>query len=177
MIAQCVVNSFAIARVNHNGSYTIDWGEWDGNHPDVTGYRILLQEMLYKSLYENGQAVDVGALADVYESCEFTDGSWNCERPVKMNYSEDWNGNSVGMIVLEEDSDLTQWSGSLDSPGRHTAVKTFQRWSGDASDPDNEPTPVTYTATKVEMDLYYFMPHGGSYSASSVLVDGANGFD
>ncbi len=176
-VAGCVINSFATARVNHDGSYTIDWSEWDENHPEVTGYTIVLQEILYLSAYENGQKVSVDSLSDVYETCEFTDGSWNCERPIKSNYYEGWNGNPVDVRVLVEDSDLTQWSGSLDSPGRHSADKTFQRCNGDASDPDNEPTPVSYTTEKFEMDLHYFEAHGGSARAGIVSINGANGFD
>ena len=177
LIANCVINSFATATVGHDGSYTIDWSEWDEDHPDVTGYTIVLQEMLYKTVYENGQEISVDTLSDVYETCEFTDGSWTCVRPVRSNYFEDWNGNPVDARVLVEDSDLTQWSGSLDSPGRHTADKTFQRWSGDAADPNNEPTPVTYTTQELEMDMHYFEAHGGSARAGVVAINGANGFD
>ena len=177
LIANCIVTDFATARVEHSGSYTIDWSEWDEDHPEVTGYTISLQQMLYKSVYENGQEISVSTLSDVYETCEFTDGSWNCERPVKSNYFEDWNGNAVGVHVLVQDSDLTQWNGSLDSPGRHRADKTFQRWSGDATDPDNEPTPVTYTVQKFEMDLHHFEAHGSSGRLGIVGIDGANGFE
>ena len=177
LIAQCAANSFGTARVERDGSYTIDWSEWDENHPEMTGYSIVLQEILYLSAYENGQKVRVYSLSDVYESCEFAEGSWNCERPLKSNYYEDWNGNPVDVRVLVEDSDLTQWSGSLDSPGRHSADKTFQRWNGDASDPDNEPTPVSYTTEKFEMDLHHFEAHGVSARAGTVAINGANGFD
>ena len=124
-----------------DGSYVVDWGEWDEDHPDVTGYTLMLQQLLYKTVYENGQEISVHTLSGVYESCEFADGSWSCERPIRSNYFEDWAGNPVGVQTVVDNSDQTQWSYSLDSPGRHTLTKTFQRWSGDASDPDNEPEP------------------------------------
>ena len=176
-IAQCIVGSFATTRVEHDGSYTIDWSEWDEDHPEVGGYTLHLQELLYKKVYDGGVEVDTTTLSDVYESCEFTDGSWNCERPIKRNYYEDWNGNPSGVQVMFDNSDRTQWTYRLDSPGRHTADKTFQRWSGDASDPENVPTPVTYGTLKFEMDLNHFMVHPSGSRVALVGIDGANGFD
>ncbi len=177
LLADCVANDFATARVGHDGSYTIDWSEWGEDHPDVTGYTLILQQLLYKTIHENGVEIDTWTLSDVYETCEFTDGAWNCERPIKSNYFEDWAGNPTGVRTVVYNSDQTQWSHSLDSPGRHTATKTFQRWSGDASDPDNEPVPVTYTAMKFEMDVVRFLTHGGSDETSVIGINGANGFD
>ncbi len=72
---------------------------------------------------------------------------------------------------------MTQWSWSLESPGRHTADKTFQRWSGDASDSSNEPIPVTYSTMRFEMDLYYFEAHGTSERTGIVGINGATGSD
>ncbi len=177
LLVNCVGNDFATARVGHDGSYVVDWSEWDEDHPDVTGYTVVLQQLLYKTVYENGQEISVHTLSDVYESCEFADGSWSCERPIKSNYFEDWAGNPVGVQTVVDNSAQTQWSYSLDSPGRHTLTKTFQRWSGDASDPDNEPEPVTYTAMKFEMDLVRILTHGGSGETSVLGIDGANGFN
>ncbi len=177
LIADCVINDFATARVGHDGGYTIDWSDWGEDHPDVTGYTLVLQQLLYKTVYENGVEIDTWTLSDVYETCEFTDGAWNCEGPIRSNYFEDWAGNPTGVRTVVDNSDQTQWSYSLDSPGRHTATMTFQRWSGDASDPDNEPVPVTYTAMKFEMDVVRFLTHGGSGETSVIGINGANGFD
>ena len=176
-IAQCVVSNLATARVEHDGSYTVDWSEWDEDHPEVTGYTIVLRELIHKSVYDNGVRIDTSTLSDVYETCEFADGKWNCERPIKGNYFEDWDGSPTGERKMVDNSDQTQWTYSLDSPGRRTAVRTFQRWSGDASDPDNEPVPETYTAVKFEMDLVHIMALGGSVQHETVGIDGANGFD
>ncbi len=82
-IANCIVTDFAVVRVKHDGIYTIDWSEWDEEHPEVGGYTIVLQGMLYMTVYEDGEEVDVGTLSDVYESCEFAGGQWNCEGPVR----------------------------------------------------------------------------------------------
>ena len=177
LIADCVVNDFATARVGHDGSYTVDWSEWGEDHPDVTGYTLILQQLLYKTVYENGVEIDTWTLSDVYETCEFTDGAWNCERPIRSNYFEDWAGNATGVRTVVDNSDQTQWSYSLDSPGRHTATMTFQRWSGDASDPSNEPVPVTYTAMKFEIDVVRLLTHGGSGETGVIGINGANGFD
>ena len=43
LIANCVVTRFAAARVEHDGSFNIDWREWDSRNPDVTGYRACLK--------------------------------------------------------------------------------------------------------------------------------------
>ena len=176
MIAECVFSNFATARVEHDGSYTIDWSEWDAEHPEVTGYTLFLQQLIYKFVYENGVEIDTSTLSGVYETCEFTDGSWDCQRPIRSNYFEDWAGNPVDPRTVVDNSDQTQWSYALDSPGRHTVEKTFQRWSGDASDPDNEPTPVTYKAMKFEMDLVHFKAHPSPERLGVVGINGANGF-
>ena len=177
LIAECVFSNFATTRVEHDGSYTIDWSEWDAEHPEVTGYTLFLQQLIYKFVYENGVEIDTSTLSDVYETCEFTDGSWDCQRPIRSNYFEDWAGNPVDPRTVVDNSDQTQWSYALDSPGRRTIEMTFQRWSGDASDPDNEPTPVTYKAMKFEMDLVHFKAHPSPERLGVVGINGANGFD
>ena len=177
IIARCIVNTVSTARVEHDGSYTVDWSEWDGEHPEVTGYTIVLRELIYKSVFENGTQIDTSTLSDVYETCQFVDDAWNCERQIRANYFEDWAGNPTGERTMVDNSGQTQWSYSLESPGRKTVERDFQRWSGDASDPNNEPTPVTFTATKFEMDLIHIVVHGGPGQHETVGIDGANGFD
>ena len=177
LVAHCVLNSFGTGRVELNGSYTIDWGEWDEDHQGVTSYTIVLQQILYKSIYDNGEEVNVNYLSDVYESCEFVAGRWNCERPIKSNYFEDWNGNTLEPQVVVANSHQTQWSSALDSPGLHTAERTFQRWSGDVSDPSNKPVPVTYTTKKFEMRLHHFQAHGVNDRPGVFGINGANGVD
>ena len=53
----------------------------------------------------------------------------------------------------------TELSGTLGFTGFRTARETFHQWSGDAHDPDNEPTTVTYTTKTSEVDRYRFVPH------------------
>ena len=177
LVANCVMNSFGTARVELDGSYTIDWSEWDEDHSGMTGYPPVLQQFIYKSVYENGVEIDVSTLSDVYESCGFANGQWNCERPIKSSYFEDCNGNSLEPEEVVANSNQTQWSSALDSPGRRTEERTFQRWSGDASDLSNEPVPVTYTTRKFEMRLHYFQAHDVNDRAGVIGVNGANGFD
>ena len=179
LIANCIVGRFAVVRVELDGGYTIDWSEWDSSHPDVTGYSIVLSELLYKTYYdENGQVRDA-ALADVYESCEFITDEWNCEGRLTSNHFEDWDGNATQARELAANEDRTEWSSSLEAPGRLMFDKNFVRWSGDSTDPNNEPTDVAYRVGVFEMDMYYFTMHEGSQRSGReiALVDGANGFD
>ena len=179
LIADCLVGRFAVVRVEFDGSYTIDWSEWDSNHPDVTGYDIVQKELLYKMYYEGDRSVPDSEIADVYESCEFSDGGWTCEGRLTSNYFEDWDGNPTEILQHASNEDLTQWSSALDAPGRHYSDETFVRWSGDATDPNNEPTEVTYQVMVFEMDFYYFTLYEGSQTRGReiVVVDGVNGFD
>ena len=98
-------------------------------------------------------------------------------KPIKSSYFEDCNGNSLEPEEVVANSNQTQWSSALDSPGRRTEERTFQRWSGDASDLSNEPVPVTYTTRKFEMRLHYFQAHDVNDRAGVIGVNGANGFD
>ena len=178
LIANCNVTGFAVIRVEHDGSYTIDWSEWDSNHPDVTGYDIVQRELLYKMFYEGGRRVSDTEAADVYESCEFSNGSWACEGPLGSNYYQDWNGNPTGTQHQASNEDRTQWSSALDAPGSHRSDRTFVRWNGDATDPNNEPTEVAYEVLVFEMDFYYFTMYEGSQTSGReiVVVEGGNGF-
>ncbi len=55
------------------------------------------------------------------------------------------------------------WLGwSLDATGVTTAQETFYRWSGDAADPNNVPTEVTYRTKTSEVDHYHFVPRAGN---------------
>ena len=178
LIANCNVTGFAVIRVEHDGSCTIDWSEWDSNHPDVTGYDKVQRELLYKMFYEGDRRVSYTEAADVYESCEFSNGSWACEGPLVSNYYQDWNGNPTGTQHQASNEDRTQWSSALDAPGSHRSDRTFVRWNGDATDPNNEPTEVAYEVLVFEMDFYYFTMYEGSRTSGReiVVVEGGNGF-
>ena len=179
LIAECVITNFAFARVEFDGSYTIDWGEWDSGNPGVTGYTIVLKELLYKMYYDGDRQLDDGELADIYESCQYSDGQWSCQGRMTSNYYEEWDGSATQTTELVDNEDLTQWSATLESPGRHMFNKTFVRWSGDATDPDNEPTEITLKVMAIEIDLHYFVIYERSNQVNRevLLVDGANGFD
>ena len=179
LIANCQVGKFAVVRVELDGGFTIDWSKWDEVHPDVTGYDIVSNELLYKRYFdENGQVSDIDA-ADVYESCEFVNSAWNCVGRMGSNYFEDWDGNPTEIQELASNEDRTEWISSLEKPGVHVFNNDFVRWSGDATDSNNEPTDVSYQVKVFEMDLYYFfMYEGGQTSGGeTIVVTGANGFD
>ncbi len=175
-VATCGRNAFASYRVELDGRYTINWEEWDTAHPDVTGYTILINEFVYKTYYDGGVEVSDEDLADVYENCQFANGRWDCQGRLKSNYFQDMHGNPTQVRVVAQNVDQTELNYVLDKSGRWTSDQTYHRWSGDASDPSNEPTEVPYRRMKFEMDLYHFQAHGGSGGRGTVLIDGANGF-
>ena len=177
LVANCAKSPFAAARVELDGRYTIDWSVWDAANPDVTGYTITLDEMVYKTYYRDGVRVDGMVLANVYESCSFTDNRWKCNGQLRTNYHEDMNGRPTRSTVVGANVDETRWTSSLQAPGQWMSDRSYQQWSGDATDPSNEPTTVNYTVKAFEMDLYHFITHGDVVGWESVLVDGANGFD
>ena len=177
LVVDCGANEFASFRISADGSYTISWAEWDAAHPDVTGYDIGLNEFIYAFYYLDGESQNSTELADVYQSCEFVDDRWNCQGTLDSNIWEHMDGTPSTTRVLAEGVDLTEWTSALEAPGRRVSNPTFYRWSGDVTDPDNEPTPVSYRVEKVEMDLYQFQPQGVSGERGAVLVHGANGFD
>ena len=175
-VANCGMNDLASYRVELDGSYTINWEEWDAANPDVTGYTILINEFVYKQYYVGSAEVSDEDLAHVYESCAFVDDRWNCQGKLTSNYFQDMNGNPTQVRVVALNVDQTELTHALDKPGRWMSDQTYHRWSGDATDPNNEPTEVAYRRMKFEMDLYHFQVHGGSGGRGAVLVEGANGF-
>ncbi len=176
LVVDCGANEFASFRILADGSYTISWAEWDAAHPNVTGYDIGLSEFVYAFYYLDGDSQNHAELVDVYQSCEFINDRWNCQGSLDSNIWEHMDGTPSGTRVLAEGVDLTEWTSALDAPGRWVSNPTFYRWSGDATDPDNEPTEVTYRVEKFEMDLYQFRPQGGANTNGAALVHGANGF-
>ena len=179
LIANCNVGDFALVRVELDGRFTIDWSEWDSAQPDVTGYDIFLNEMLYKAYYDDNGRVSDAVLSDVYESCEYLNSRWNCEGLLKSNYFEGWDGNPTQIRQLASNEDRMDWSSSLNKPGIHMFDTDFVRWSGDASDRDNEPTDISYQVKVFEMDFYYVNIYEGSQKigTETVVVNGGNGFN
>ena len=89
------------------------------------------------------------------------DGAWSCEGHISSNYHAHGDGNPTEISELADNEDLTRLSYSLEALGRHAFDKDFVRWSGDATDPNNEPTEVSYRVKGIEMDLYYFSMYEG----------------
>ena len=176
-VANCGMNDFAAYRVELDGSYTINWAEWDAARPHVTGYTIFINEFVYKTYYDGDAEVSDEQLDDVYEICAFVDNRWQCQGKLKSNYAQDMDGNPTQIRIVALGVDQTELTHVLEKPGRWMSDQTYHRWSGDAADPNNEPTTVAYRRAKFEMDLYFFQVHGGSGGRETVLVNGANGFD
>ena len=178
LVAYCGKSKIAVYRVELDGRYTIDWGDWHSIHQDVTGYTIMLNEFLYKFYYDGNGQIGSDALADVYEHCDYVSGSWDCGDPVSDSLFVDWDGNPTQLRHVLSNTLQTQWSSALEAPGRLVRRETFHQWRGNASDPNNEPVEVTYRTETFEMNLHYFQIHASGDSAGRdvVLVDGANGF-
>ncbi len=102
-----------------------------------------------------GTEVDDQELVDVYESCQFADDRWNCQGRLKSNYYQDMNGNPTQIRIVAQHVDQTDVTHALEKPGRWMFDQTYHRWSGNAADPNHEPTEVTYRRVKFEMDLYF----------------------
>ncbi len=127
LIAYCGTYPFAVVRVEFDGSYTIEWSEWDSDHLDVTGYSVLLSQFLYR-MYEdeNGSNIDYNRLSQIYESCEFRSGEWDCQGALPpMNGWVDWEGNPTENLEFTTNEDLTEWSYAMEEPGRHPAEETY----------------------------------------------------
>ena len=181
VIAYCGAYPFAIVRVEFDGSYTIDWSEWDSDHPDVTGYSVLLGQFMYRTYKdENGSIHNHDRLSQIYESCEFVGGEWDCQGSLAyIDDWVDWNGNPTEVLDFTTNEDLTEWSYAMGEPGRHAAERTFYQWSGDATDPDNEPEAIVLQTQKFEMDLYHIYIYEGNNEVGreTIMVHGADGFD
>ena len=179
LLAECIVTRFAVVRVEHDGSYNINWSEWDSDNPQVTGYTITKNKFIYKTYKDDNGTVSDATLASVYDNCQFVDDRWTCEGPALVNLFEDWDGNPTQPVELATNADITEWSSSLDAAGRHVADETFHLWSGDATDVNNTPTSVTYRTISFDTHIYYFSKHEGSQSSGRDIlsVNGANGFD
>ena len=179
LIAHCDIRDFAIVRVEHDGSYNIDWSEWDSENTEVTGYTVVKKELIYKFFHKDGARLSDGELANTYESCQFANGQWSCQGPLTSNNFFHWNGQPTQIQELANDEDITEWSASFEEPGLLVRNETFHRWSGDETDPNNEPDTVSMTTKSFEMELYYFQIYAGSqaFGREVLMVNGAHGFD
>ncbi len=176
LAARCGMNEFATFRVELDGRYTIDWSDWHRKHPDATGYTIVLGNMVYRAYFQDDSQLTHSDTENVYEHCEFVNGRWDCRGRLNSVYDEDMSGEPTESGVVAAATDQTQWTAALEKPGLWVSEHTFHRWSGDATNPANEPTPVTYVTKKFEMDLYRFIAHGVPGGYGIVLIDGTNGF-
>lgn len=170
----CGSTSFAKFELESDGYYTVNWKKWDRKKSAVTGYTVTLEQYMLKTYHRNGMELGMSALANVYESCEFTDGSWSCEGPVRRTYHVDADGQPTEHRVLIENVDQTKLAWALDATGVTTVDETFYRWRGDAADPQNRPTEVTYQTRTSEVDRYHFVPHtaNGDLKGKKITING-----
>ncbi len=61
-----------------------------------------------------------------------------------------------------------------DATGLTANQETFYRWSGDAVDPNDLPTAVTFRTMTSEVNRYYFVPHtgNGDLNAKKITIAG-----
>ena len=170
----CGSTSFAKFEMHMDGYYTVNWKKWDRRKSAVTGYTITVEQYMHKTYHRGNTEVSMSALANVYESCEFTDGSWNCQGQLRRNYHVDGDGQPTESRVVIDNVDQNRLSWSLDSTGVTTAQETFYRWNGDATDPNNLPTEVTYRTKTSEVDRYHFVPHtpNGDLNDKTITIAG-----
>lgn len=170
----CGSTSFAKFQVESDGYYTVNWKKWDRKKSAVTGYTVTLEQYVQKTYHQGNMELGMSALANVYERCEFTDGSWSCEGPARRTYRVDGDGQPTESRVVIENVDQTKLAWSPDATGVTTAQETFHRWSGDATDPQNLPTEVTYGTKSAEVDRYHFVPHtaNGDLKGKETTING-----
>ena len=132
--------------MEHNGGYNIDWSEWDSESTQATGYKIVTNELIYKTFYKDGVRQYDYELSNIYEDCQFADGEWGCEGPLTSNNFIHWNGQPTHVRELANGQDITEWSSSLEGPGVLVADSNMHRWSGDETDPNNEPEIASLTS-------------------------------
>ncbi len=113
-------------------------------------------------------------MKNVYESCEFLNDSWNCEGPIGRIHRVDDAGQPTQRRTVFSTANRTELSATLGFTGHRTSQETFYQWSGDATDPNNEPVAVTYDTTSYEVDRYRFVPHtsNGDLKTKKVTIIG-----
>ena len=167
---RCISTPFAKIKMHMYGHYTVNWRKWDRKKPNVTGYTVTLDQYMYKTYHRGNKEISMSALANLYESCEFSEGTWNCEGPVRRKYYQDSDGQPTQRRVVMDNADQTQLGWSLDTTGLATAQETFYRWKGDANDPNNVPTEVAYRTKTSEVDHYHILPLAGNRELNEAKI-------
>ena len=191
----CSSGSFGSVRKEASGAYGIDWSAWDADQPDVTGYTITLQRIMVRQfLKADGSPEETDTYNNYFEpdTCRpyrpgrssldepLSPWEWRCDGASTVN--EDPSGNPTSPEhALNSPTDVTNWSSSLQSPGRNRGnVTIVQTPTNTVTGPDSVPTEVqeTVLADQFEMHIYHVTAHrsDGSSTTRSIAVEGANGY-
>ena len=175
LASHCSAGDFADYRVELDGSYTIDWSDWDSEHAAVNAYSVTLEQFLYRSYHRRNGGASVSRLDNKYENCESTDGLWSCQDPAGHVHHVDGSGDPTGTRTLSTNLKRTQWSSALEILGSITGEQTLFRWNGDS---ETQPTTVTYVTKDVEVDRYVFTPRGSgsNQGGQTVTIAGTSNF-
>ncbi len=176
LASHCGAGDFADYRVELDGSYTIDWSDWASEHPGVNAYSVSLEQFMYRTYHRRNGGASVSRLDNKYETCESSDGLWNCQDPLVHVHHADGSGEPTATRTLSTNLKRTQWSSALESLGSISGEQTLFRWNGDA---ETQPTTVTYNVKDVEVDRYTFTPKSGGSArdAHTVTIAGVASFN
>ena len=176
LASHCGAGDFADYRVELDGSYTIDWSDWDSEHAAVNAYSVTLEQFLYRSYHRRNGGASVSRLDNKYENCESTDGLWSCQDPARQVHHVDGSGDPTETRTLSTNLKRTQWSSALEILGSITGEQTLFRWNGDS---ETQPTTVTYVTKDVEVDRYVFTPRGSgsNQGGQTVTIAGTSNFN
>lgn len=127
-VVACYGSRFSTTMMYSDGTYEIDWTEWDGENSDVEGYTVMRLRLLHRTFVG-----DVGQDEDLLNQTHFKPGScvpgrpwrdepgdyvWRCRGVA--NAFETPSGSPTSLEILVENSVATSYSGSLDMRGQRT---------------------------------------------------------
>ncbi len=176
LAAHCGGGDFADYRVELDGSYTIDWSGWASDKPGVRACSVRLEQFIYRTYHLGNGAAISASPTNVYESCESAGGQWSCQGPASNIYHLDSAGNPTRTRTLASNLKGTQWSSALGALGSISREQTLYQWD---SDPQTQPTTVTYSIKDVEVDRSIVTPKGSNSNpgGQTVTVAGASNFN
>ena len=187
-VVHCHGNSFATVTVYSDGTYEIDWTEWDGENSEVEGYTVRRQRLLHRTFVG-----DVGQLDQSLSRTHFKPGScvvgrswdqpsmlvWRC-RSVSNAY-ESPSGDPASPEFLVNNSTDTKISGSLEMRGQRTkeldVVEVPMPAPTSWTSVPNEVV-VQQEVIETEIHLFHVIVHlaDNARAYHVFIADSANGF-
>ena len=130
-VVACRGNRFATVTVYSDGTYELDWTEWEGNNSDVEGYTLRRQRLLHRTFVGAvGQGADIQNQKHFKPGSCVVGGSWSGVRgePSEFvwrcsgvgNAYETPSGSPASPEILMNNSTATTYSGSLEMRGQRT---------------------------------------------------------